>query len=115
MSIKINIRGDIFIVQPTGNINMQIAIEFDSLLTMAIEDGFMNMIFDFSEMTNISSEGLHVILKVIKTLISKNETVIFVSMNPNVRRIFKVSGFMSLLDEFSTIEEAIKFINNGSS
>ena len=115
MSVKINIRGDIFLVQPSGNINMQISIEFDSLLKMAIEDGFINIIFDFSEMTNISSEGLHVILKIIRILISKNGKVFFVSMNPNVQKIFKLSGFMSLLDEFSTVEEAIKAINDADS
>ena len=112
MSIHSSIHGEIFIVQPTGDINMQVAVEFESLLTVAIEDGFENIVFDFSATHQISSDGLHVILRIIRIFNSKNGIVIAADMNASVRSVFDASGFMSLLNVCDTVEEAIHAIND---
>jgi anti-anti-sigma factor len=115
MSIQTSINGNIFIVQPIGDINMQVAIEFESLIIMAIDDGYTNVVFDFAEMHHISSDGLHVILKIIRILTSKHGIVIATAMNDSVRSVFETSGFMSLIDEFETVEQAINAINDDAS
>lgn len=112
MAIHASIRGNIFIVQIDGDINAHKAFEFESLLNMGIDDGLINIIFDFSAMTHISSDGLHVILKIIRILVPKHGIVLVVGMSKSVRSVFQASGFLSLLEEFEAIEEAVAAIND---
>lgn len=112
MSIQTSTQGDIFTVQPTGDINMHAAVEFETLLSMAIEDGMKKIIFDFSKMNHISSDGLHVILNIIRILTSKQGIVIFSAMSESVRSVFEASGFLALIDEFEKVEDAITALIN---
>ena len=112
MSIQTNTYGDIFTVQPTGEINLQASVEFETLLNMAIEDGLKKVIFDFSKTSHISSDGLHVVLKIIRVLSIKKGIVIVAAMSVSVRSVFEASGFLTLIDEFENVEEAVNALIN---
>ena len=112
MTIQTINRGNTFIVQPMGDVSLHAAAEFESLLTAAIEDGMTRMVFDCSGLTHISSDGLRVMLRTLKTLRSLHGNAALVGLSEEVRRIFEASGFFALLEEFSTVDGAISAMDS---
>ncbi|MEY3579439.1 MAG: anti-sigma factor antagonist [Pseudomonadota bacterium] len=106
MSIHTFGRDNTFVIQPSGDMSKPSLLELDAMLQTALEEGMQNIIFDFTDLTYISSDGLRIILDAIKKLPSKDYPVAIVGMKPAVRSLFEVGGFMELINEFPDIEDA---------
>ena len=107
MTIHTEIRGQVLIVRPSGDINKMAASELDELLGNAIAEGVTRLVFDFSFLSHISSDGLRVILKAIEEVQSRKGKVVLAEMGEQVRGIFEASGFLGLIREFSDLEVAV--------
>lgn len=110
MPILTEIRDQILIVRPSGNVSKPVAAELEELLRAAIDDGMNYMVFELSGLTQISSEGLRTILNTVKALRDARGLVAIVGLGDQVRGVFEVGGFFALLDEFDTLDEAIDAI-----
>ena len=91
MEVKQTLEGVKLTVAPVGRIDTLTAPELDSALAL---DGVEELIFDFSEVTYISSAGLRVLLAALKRLGGHPVTVAHVS--PAVREVFDITGFSAL-------------------
>ncbi len=107
MAIHTEMREAVFIVSPCGEFSKNIAAEMREILSAALDDGVTKMVFDFSGLSRISSDGLRVILESIKKLRNFKGRGAIVGLEDRVRAVFEVGGFFTLLDEFDTIELAI--------
>lgn len=107
MTIQTLTRGNTFVVQPIGDVSLLTAIEFESLLTGAMQDGMIRMVFDCSELTHISSDGLRVLLRTLTSLRALHGSAALVGLREEVRSIFIAGGFFPLLEEFATVDDAI--------
>lgn len=56
------------------------------------------IVLDFKELEYISSAGLRVILKIKKSLDSLNKKLEIHNVNDVVKEVFKVTGFINVLD-----------------
>jgi len=110
MSIHTEIRDEILIVRPSGNVNKQVAAELEELLNAAMDEGVTCMVFELSSLTQISSEGLRTILNTVKALRVAHGLVAVVGVGDQVRGVFDVGGFFALLDEFDNLDEALDAI-----
>ena len=110
MSIHTEIRDQILIVRPSGNVSKPVAAELEELLSTALDDGVTCMVFELSSLTQISSEGLRTILNTVKTLRVAHGLVAIVGLSEQVRSVFEVGGFFALLDEFDHLEDALDAI-----
>lgn len=107
MSLQIETRDQTVIVRPTGNVSKPVAGELAELLAAAIDDGARHMVFDFSALTHISSDGLKVILGAVRKLREHRGQVAFAAVSEQVRALLDIGGFLALFDEFDTVDEAV--------
>ncbi len=78
-----------------------------SFLSLTAE-GNTRFVFDFSAMQYISSAGLRVVLVAAKKVRSLQGRLICASMNDQVRDVFEMSGFLSILETADSTEEALE-------
>lgn len=107
MSLQIETRAQTVIVRPTGDVSKPVAGELAELLAAAIDDGARHMVFDFSALTHISSDGLRVILAAVRRLRECRGHVTFAALGDPVRALLNIGGFLSLFDEYETVDEAL--------
>ncbi len=107
MSLQIETRDQTVIVRPTGNVSKPVAGELAELLTAAIDDGARHMVFDFSALTHISSDGLKVILGAVRRLRERRGQVSFAAVSEQVRALLDIGGFLVLFDEYDTVDDAV--------
>jgi anti-anti-sigma factor len=73
-------------------------------------EGHTRFVFDFTEMQYISSAGLRVVLVAAKKVRSLQGRLVCASMSDQVRDVFEMSGFLSILETAASTEEALKLI-----
>ena len=112
MSLQIETRAQTVIVRPTGNVSKPVAGELAELLAAAIDDGARHMVFDFSALSHISSDGLKVILGAARRLRECRGEVSFAAVSDPVRALLDIGGFLSLFDEYETVDEAVAASND---
>lgn len=88
--------GSVLTVSLAGEIDSMNTPELEERLIKEIE-GVKELIFDFKELEYISSAGLRVLLTMQKTMKSQGSMVIK-NTNEEVMEIFKVTGFVRLLN-----------------
>lgn len=107
MAIQSETRGQMLIIRAGGDINKLTADELHDLLDSAIAEGANRLIFDFSALSHISSDGLRVILKAIEKVQSRKGQVVLAEMGEQVRGVFEASGFLGLIREFTDLDAAV--------
>ena len=107
MSLQIETRAQTVIVRPSGDVSKPVAGELAELLAAAIDDGARHMVFDFSALTHISSDGLKVILGAVRRLRDCGGQVVFAAVGDPVRALLNIGGFLLLFDEYETVDEAV--------
>lgn len=107
MSIQTEIRGPILIIRPEGSLNKAISSELEELLTNELDEGFRQIVFDFSLINQISSDGLRVILNLVNEVRSFDGEVVVTGMLEQVETALEVAGFFKLIESFPDIETAI--------
>ena len=96
MVIKKVLNGDELTVALTGELNSSSAPELELEMETALE-GIKTLIFEFSELTYLSSAGLRVLL-VMQKAMAKQGKMIVRHANENIMDIFNITGFANILD-----------------
>lgn len=107
MPVSSESRGQIAICRLQGYIDKPMAVELDDLLVNALEEGAIHLIFDFSAATHIGSDGLKVILGVLRRVREQGGQVLQAGAIGDVHALLCVAGFLSLLGDFETADAAI--------
>lgn len=115
MAIHTETRGQVLVIRTGGDINKMSADELHELLDSAIAEGATHLVFDFSALSHISSDGLRVILKAIEKVQSRKGQVVLAEMGEQVRGVFEASGLLGLIREFNDLEAAVHATSPGSS
>ena len=108
MSIQTEIHGQILIIRPEGSLNKAISGELEEWVTNELDEGFRLIIFDFSLVNQISSDGLRVILHLVNEVRSLGGDVSVTGMQEQVQIALEVAGFFKLIDSFPGIDAAIE-------
>ena len=108
MSIQTEINGQILIIRPEGSLNKAISSELEELLTNELDEGFRLIVFDFTLINQISSDGLRVILHLVNEVRSLGGDVTVTGMQEQVETALQVAGFFKLIDSFPDIDTAIE-------
>lgn len=114
MTIQSESHGNLFVVRPQGEVSKLVAAELDELLDAAIDEGARLMVFDCSDLTHISSDGLRVVLKTLRRLRDSNGKAALAGAGDKVRSVLEAGGFLALLDEFDTPGTAMQALTSGA-
>lgn len=107
MSIPSELHGNVFIVRPKGDVSKLMAVELAELLEGELDEGTRLMVFDFSDLTHVSSDGLRVMLKILRRLRESDGRAALVGAGEHVYRLLDAGGFLALLEEFDSNDAAI--------
>jgi anti-sigma B factor antagonist len=67
-----------------------------------------NILLDCSGLEYISSSGLRILLMGLKKVSHLHGRFVLAALQPNIAEVFRISGFVSIFDIYSTKEEALK-------
>lgn len=91
----------------TGQLNSGNAASAENDILGLITQGDRKLVFDFSNLDYISSAGLRVVLVAAKRLKPEGGRLVLFGMQPQVREVFDISGFLNILDVAESREDAI--------
>ncbi|MGB3068127.1 MAG: STAS domain-containing protein [Ottowia sp.] len=91
----------------TGQLNSGNSASAENDILGLIAQGDRKLILDFSHLDYISSAGLRVVLVAAKRLKPEGGRLVLFGMQPQVREVFDISGFLNILDVVASREEAI--------
>ena len=97
MEVKFNKQDSSLTVTISGNIDTVTAPELDSKLQENISD-VKDLVLDFAAVDYISSAGLRVILMANQQLEDVDGNLTIKNVNEDVRDVFEMTGFDSLLN-----------------
>lgn len=94
------------VLRPAGRIDSATAPEFEKDLLERIQSGQTNLVVDFSDVEYISSAGLRVLLIGAKRVKPLGGRLVLCCMRETIREVFEISGFLTILPLFPTLDEA---------
>jgi anti-sigma B factor antagonist len=92
-----------FVVAASGEIDLYTAPEFERALASSVTEGPTQLLVDFSGATFIDSTALHVLLRAARQLDREAGELIVVVPDPNVRKVFEITGFDRLFSVVSSL------------
>ena len=97
MEIKQTLNNDELIVTLKGEINSSTAPELEEALKDSL-DNIKRLVFDFTELSYISSAGLRVLLVAKKTIDKNDGQMVVRNPNDSIMDVFEITGFKNILD-----------------
>jgi len=107
MEIQVQESGKAYVVSVTGKLDAVSAGDYEKTVSQLIADGKTRFVVDFANLTYISSAGLRVLLSTAKQLKPKGGIVVFANLQDNVREVFEMTGFSSILGIHPSLEAAL--------
>lgn len=95
------------IVPLQGQINSTNAGIIEAEVLGLVAGGVRNLLLDFSALDYISSAGLRMVLVVAKRLKQEQGLLVLCGMQPHVREVFDISGFLAILNVEPSRTEAL--------
>ena len=109
-----NILGNCFctdkahIIALQGQVNSSNAATVETEVLAVVNQGAKNVLLNMTELSYISSAGLRVVLVLAKRLKQAGGKLVIYGMQPHVREVFDISGFLAILNVTGTRAEALE-------
>jgi anti-anti-sigma factor len=107
MAIHLERLGDVDIVSLAGRVDFSGTEDLMSEVRRLLAAGGKHMLFDCGELRYISSTGLRIFIFALKELQPKGGRVLVCGLDPHLRSVFSMVGFLTLLEIHATREEAL--------
>lgn len=98
------------IVSLKGRMDAVSAPDFEEKMADWADQGETSFIINLGEVDYMSSAGLRSILIVAKNLKQQDGKLIFVNLRGEVSKIFRISGFSSMIPTYESVETALEQI-----
>ena len=98
MTIATETTASATIVALQGQLNSANAGTIEAEVLGIVNGGMRNLVLDFSALDYISSAGLRMVLVVAKRLKQEGGQLVLCGMQPHVREVFDISGFLAILN-----------------
>ncbi len=91
----------------SGEIDVYSSPKVKELLNSIIEDGYNKLYIDLENVRYIDSTGLGVLIGALKKVRENDGSILLVCTNPQIRKIFNITGLVKIFDLLDTPEEAL--------
>ncbi len=111
MDIKVNVRetdGDCNIVELAGEIDVYTSPKVKDALGELIDRGVYNLVIDLEKVRYIDSTGLGVLIGGLKRVREHGGTVNLVCTNPQIKKIFDITGLVKIFGIYDSEDAAMK-------
>lgn len=97
------------IVGIQGELDHHTAEQMRDKLDELIEDPIIkNLIIDIKDMGFMDSSGIGVLIGRYKLITSRGGQVGIININPNIKKIFRVSGLQKIFKTYDSLEDALE-------
>lgn len=107
LTISVEHRGSAAILCPSGRVDGNNADILEGAIDKEIEAGHKVLIFDFHELSYISSAGLRILLTTSRRLEGEGGQTMFCELAEHIAHVFEISGFSDILDMQDSLDEAL--------
>ncbi len=97
MSITAERDGNALVLQLQGRLDSTSSAAAEAEILGQIGTAAPHVVLDFSRLDYISSAGLRVILVTAKRVKQAGGTMVLCALQPHIREVFEISGFLSIL------------------
>lgn len=111
MDIKVNVRetpGDCYVVDIAGEIDVYTSPKVKDAIGALIDRGVYNLVIDLQRVRYIDSTGLGVLIGGLKRVREHGGSVNLVCTNPQIRKIFDITGLVKIFGIFESDDAAMK-------
>ena len=109
MEIRENVQGNVSQIDLEGRFDANTCEEVEQFVREIIENGKHNLVLNMEKVPFTASAGLRVILVIAKELRKDHEGDLRIaSPQPNVSKVFEISGMNNVLRIFDSLEAAIQ-------
>ena len=107
MQVTLNKKGTILLVELKGRLDTSTPKEFEAELLDLIESGETHLVFDLSQVEQVSASGLRILMRAFKQVTYANWRMVFHSLNDRVRCLFEIAGLTMVFRIYERREEAL--------
>ncbi|MCY3883620.1 MAG: STAS domain-containing protein [Gammaproteobacteria bacterium] len=107
MNIHSCIESNVQVVEATGRVDSENAINFEEKLRNSLEHSATGFVLDLSELEYMASAGMRAILLVAKELDTRKIQFALAAVPKPILEVLKIAGFLQLMEAFPSREEAI--------
>jgi anti-sigma B factor antagonist len=100
--------GTVHIVAPAGEIDANSSPQLDKALRALIDAGVSQLVVDMSKVSYTSSAGLRAVLWGLKQARAKSGDLRLAGLQPQVKEVFDLAGFLPLFRIFDSADLAAK-------
>ena len=111
MDIKVNVReakGDSSIVDLAGEIDVYTSPKLKDAISGLIDRGVYNLVINLEKVRYIDSTGLGVLIGGLKRVREHGGSVNLVCTNPQIKKIFDITGLVMIFGIFDSEDAALK-------
>ncbi len=111
MDIKVNVReaqGDTYIVDLNGEIDVYTSPKVKDAIGDLIDKGHYNLVINLEKVRYIDSTGLGVLIGGLKRVREHGGTVNLVCTNPQIKKIFDITGLVKIFGIYDDEDAAMK-------
>jgi len=98
--------GEITAVRLIGEIDVFASPEVKTALCSLVKEGHTLLVIDFSKVAYIDSTGLGALVAALKTARENGGSIAIVCTNPQIRRIFDITGLVKVFGMYDDVESA---------
>ncbi len=109
-NLKIIESGNAIILRFSGKLDFTNADDLEREIQSLIGTRKLNLIFNLSEVTFISSSGIRVLMVSMKIAAGYNLKVLFVAVNEKAKHLLEILGLLDQIKILETEEEALSFL-----
>lgn len=111
MQVKFSNKGTTLIISVIGELDHHSADYVrEKIEGEMIKASTKNIVFDFSKISFMDSSGIGIIMGRYKSMQTMGGKVALAGLNPQIKRIFEVSGLFKLVSEFDSIDSAVNMM-----
>jgi stage II sporulation protein AA (anti-sigma F factor antagonist) len=99
-------RSKVLVLKPEGRLDSNNVGAAETEVFALLGQGYRHVVVDLSGLDYISSAGLRLILVAAKRLSMSSGKLALCAMKPNIREVFEISGFVSILTVVGSRQEA---------
>ena len=108
MDISEDRKADALILALSGKLDAMTAKTFEDKILGVINSGTQRLVVDLSQLEYVSSSGLRVLLLAAKRLQGTDGKIVLCALKDQIRQVFDLAGFSSILPIYGSRDEAIK-------
>ncbi|TAH49420.1 MAG: anti-sigma factor antagonist [Chloroflexota bacterium] len=107
MELSTKSKGSVQIVSINGSLDALTAPELADALAAELRGGRARLVADLSGLEYTSSAGLRVLLNNVKDARSQGGDLRLAGVQPNVKKVLDLSGFMSIMKSYADVDAAV--------